>query len=134
MTASRNDFGADVIQLAADRGVVEHVADADVETAQKSGIDAGHQDRLDMEGLADSLGQAVLLLVGQGHGGTDLNADAARMLVVQVAVSDMDSPKQIEPLVIVQDLKEVIKQFAGPVGKYDTQDLGAGFTAGGSTC
>src|SRR5438132_355078 len=69
ITASRDELVSDTLKAGADRAVVEPVADADHQPTEQIGLHARVKERLQAEGVAELLAQAVALVVGQGHGG-----------------------------------------------------------------
>src|SRR5437588_12840172 len=96
MTASQQDVVADVFQLGADRAVVLPIADADAQSGDQLGLDLQIQDGLAVQRRAKLLLQALFLIVGQGDGGGDFDADASGPLIVQLAQRRQDRPPQLQ--------------------------------------
>src|SRR5262245_1833269 len=113
ITASFDQLVADGFELRAHRGVVEPVADADVQAGGQFGGHAGLQQGLEPERVAELVRQPLPLVVGQGHGRDDLHRPAVGPAVAQLTEGGGDQPQQTEPVVVVEDVQEVEKGFTG---------------------
>src|SRR5256885_5215134 len=112
MTASHQDVVADVFQLGADRAVVLPIADADAHAADQLGLDLQIEDRLPVQRFTEFSLQALLLIVGQGHGRGDLDPDAPGALIMQLAQRRQDRPQQLQTLVVIEHQQKIGEYLA----------------------
>src|SRR5438270_12758960 len=98
ITASRDQLVSDTLEAGADGAVVEPIADADHQPAEEVRIDLRSQERFAVQRVAELPAQALALVLGQGHGGPDLDPDAPGALVAQLAGGGQDRPQQVQAL------------------------------------
>src|SRR5262245_16462142 len=85
LAGSREDLIADIGELGAKRAIELPIADADAQAGDQLGLHFQLQDRIGPQGGAQVLGQALALIFRQGDGRRDVDADAPRALIGDVA-------------------------------------------------
>src|SRR6516165_3934471 len=98
MTASRDDLITNAIQFAADRLIVQPIADPDDHPAEQLGIDLRFEERILLKCLVQFLSQALALIVRQRYGRTNQNAQASGFLFAQLPVSRGNHSDKVESL------------------------------------
>src|SRR5579884_1840031 len=81
ITASFNELVADLLELRANRGVVNPIAHADHEAANQVRLDSTFEDRLLTQAGAQLLDQLLALIGGQGDRALHFHANAAGALI-----------------------------------------------------
>src|SRR5947209_8907838 len=133
ITTSRDDLVANILQLGLDGFVIEPIADAYDQAAEQIRVCLRFQQRFLVQGRAQLLAQAFLLIVRQRHRAPDLNLDASSPLVEQFLVGGNDRVQHVQALMVVEHQEEVKKQIAGPAGEDGVQDRGLAFAVHGAT-
>src|SRR5260370_40278904 len=113
MTASRDQLNSEVSNAGAYCGIVDGVADAQLQTAQQGVIHVQYQNGFELKVFLNRSADAGLEFVGQLDRRGDLHAQPARTFVVQFVQRPANRPDQIEAIVIVQDQQKLVEDVAG---------------------
>src|SRR5437016_2192627 len=117
MTAARDQLGSEVVNFRADGGIVDGVADADLQAAQQGGVHVQIQNRLQMKICSNRGLDARLVFVGQGHGRKDRDMHAVGAVVIKLVYGSANRAAQVEAIVIVEDQEELVDHLASPARK-----------------
>src|SRR6266480_3215205 len=132
MTASRYKLVPNRLEPGANRGVIQPIAHAHDHATEQLRIDRRLQDRVELQGLAQLLPQAIFLVVRQRHGRAHLHANPLGPRVPQFLGRRQDWAKQVQSLVLVQHFQKVHEQDARLVLKHLVDDLRFAFPANGA--
>src|SRR5262249_5894828 len=111
ITASLDELILDSFQTSPHAAVVNPIVHFHHQTAEQVRIDAGGQDRLAVELLAQLAAQAFALFVVQGNGGRGLDVHASSAAFVNVAHQHRRLAEDVETIVVVEDEQEVVEDL-----------------------